>query len=490
MTLSRRALLAGLAASLPLAAEARVDRAIRPFPRPEGLGAPPGPQAILAESGLAGVSAFALRDLATGRLIEAHRPEAALPPASVSKAATALYALDALGAGYRFRTLLLASGPVAGGRLEGDLYLVGGGDPHLDTDGLAGLAEQLVQAGVKSVAGRAFVVDGALPYHAHIDPLQPPHAGYNPAISGTNLNFNRVYFEWKPDAGGYWVAMTARGERFDPPVRMAEIRIAERSSPVFEHRLEGGRDVWSVARGALGGGGSRWLPVRMPGLYVAEVFAVLAAQKGVRLPAVNVARTLPGGLRVLGTAESAELAPMLRSMLRYSTNLTAEVVGLRAHQQSGGQPGSIAQSADAMTGWLRRTQGLGDGRFVNHSGLTDETRASPAELVEMLARAARGPLPGLLRDHPVSVAEGSREPVRGVQITAKTGTLNFTRGLAGYIGPAGGAPRLAFAILGADMAARAASDPRIEQPRGSRAWIGRARRQEDALLRRWAQLYV
>ncbi len=62
------------------------------------------------------------------------------------------------------------------------------------------------------------------------------------------------------------VEIWTEGERFDPPVSMAEMRIAERTSPVFEHRLEGGRDVWSVARGALGGGGSRWLPVRMPGL--------------------------------------------------------------------------------------------------------------------------------------------------------------------------------------------------------------------------------
>ncbi len=40
--------------------------------------------------------------------------------------------------------------------------------------------------------------------------------GYNPAVSGLNLNFNRVYFEWKRAQGGYQLGMDARGAKERP----------------------------------------------------------------------------------------------------------------------------------------------------------------------------------------------------------------------------------------------------------------------------------
>ena len=44
----------------------------------------------------------------------------------VAKVVTALYALETLGSEYRFVTELIATGPIVDGRLDGDLYLVGG----------------------------------------------------------------------------------------------------------------------------------------------------------------------------------------------------------------------------------------------------------------------------------------------------------------------------------------------------------------------------
>ena len=90
----------------------------------------------------------------------------ALAPASVTKAVTALYALDTLGRGHRFATRLLAAGPVEDGVLRGDLVLAGGGDPTLDTDALADMAAGLKRAGVREVTGAFRVWGGAVPYRA------------------------------------------------------------------------------------------------------------------------------------------------------------------------------------------------------------------------------------------------------------------------------------------------------------------------------------
>ena len=489
MTLTRRMALGGLMAAglVQGAGAAALDTAFRPRLRGAVRRPDPGTVAanILERSGLAGHTGFALIDLGTGELLEGHRAVAGMPPASVCKAATALYGLDALGPDYRFRTGVAVEGPVVNGRVEA-LYLIGGGDPHLDTDALADLVEQVAAAGIHGVNRGAYVVDGALPYHAQIDPDQPVFVGYNPSISGINLNFNRVHFDWKPAGPDLWsVKLSARTRKWDPEVRSVEMMIMERDGPVFEYRRAEGRDLWSVRADALGKGGARWLPVRTPALYAGEVFRIVANQFGLRLPDMEVVGAPPDALRLVASVESAAMAPMLRAMLKYSTNLTAEVIGLRASQARGGDVTDIAASGARMAGWLEERYGLRGGDFLNHSGLTDRTKVSALGMANVLAGASQGPLPLLMKEIPVSREGGGG--VTGGRVAAKTGTLNFTRGLAGYVFGDNGR-KLGFAILAADLEARRAAG-HVERPRGSRSWAGRAKGQEQALLRHWIGAY-
>jgi D-alanyl-D-alanine carboxypeptidase/D-alanyl-D-alanine-endopeptidase (penicillin-binding protein 4) len=80
----------------------------------------------------------------------------------------------------------------------------------LDTDDLADMAAALVAQGVRQIGGRFLVSGGGLPSVTTIDPSQPIHVGYSPAVSGLVLNYNRVHFEWKRTAGGYHITMDAR----------------------------------------------------------------------------------------------------------------------------------------------------------------------------------------------------------------------------------------------------------------------------------------
>jgi D-alanyl-D-alanine carboxypeptidase/D-alanyl-D-alanine-endopeptidase (penicillin-binding protein 4) len=441
-------------------------------------------EAILAGSGLAPLSGFAVVDLDGGALLEAHRSDAFLPPASVAKVVTALYALETLGEGYRFRTAVLAAGPVEGGRLRGDLVLAGSGDPVLDTDALGGLVRALGVRGLAAVEGRLVVAAGALPELARIDTDQPDEAGYNAAVSGMNLNFNRVYLAWGPGAAGPELAFSAPGARFGAPVACVAAELA--ADGRIRRRSEGGREIWTLPRRDLGGRGSVWLPVRAPGAYAGDVFARLAADAGLALPPAAVVAAAAG--TPLALRESPDLATMVRDMLRYSTNLTAEVIGLRAGQARGAAPDGLAASGAAMTAWARARFGLARAEFANHSGLSDRSAVSAAEMVAILGGAAPLGLPELLRERPI--LDAGREPVEtgGVRVVAKTGTLNFASGLAGYMT---GRRRLAFAIFAADPALRAKVPPeRRDDPPGAAAWARRARAQEQALLRRWAAVYA
>ncbi|NKX43144.1 D-alanyl-D-alanine carboxypeptidase/D-alanyl-D-alanine-endopeptidase [Roseicyclus persicicus] len=491
--LSRRVFLSGTASLVAAPAlGAALEASLRPQLRPEGLfrRALPSGAELVAEARLGGRVGYAVADAATGEILEVFHPLLALPPASVAKAVTCAYGLDRLGPGFRFRTRIMADGPLADGRLDGDLWLVGSGDPLLDTDTLARMVADLGATGLREVTGRLRLAAGPLPEIFEIDPDQPDHVGYNPAISGLNLNFNRVHFEWARTAGDYTVTMDARSESLRPAVQIARMQVEERAVPVYTYAQVEGRDQWTVARGALGENGARWLPVRRPAAYVAEVFETLARAQGLRFSGVETGGAVPDTARVLVEHISEPLEDILRGMMRWSTNLTAEVVGLLSTQAGGGQPADLASSGAAMSDWLRARSGARQAAFVDHSGLGDRSRIRAHDMV--LALVAAGPnglLRRLMRDIPMLDERGNVIADHPVQVVAKTGTLNFVSSLAGYARTPGGRD-LAFGIFCADTDRRATlTEEQRERPDGARPYNARAKRLQQRLIERWAVMY-
>lgn len=496
--MSRRALLSGLAAAgLGQVAFAQTAQAplssLRPVSRTGDLlktyQAPLSE--LVAEAGLGGKVSAQVADVKTGLVLESHNPLRALPPASVAKALTACYALDILGPGHHFETRVLGTAPISNGRLDGDLILAGGGDPTLDTNAMADIAKRLrEEAGLTEVTGRFLYWDGALPTLTVIDDKQPDQVGYNPGISGLNLNFNRVHFEWKRGGNGYTVTMDARSDRYRPDVTTARMRIEPRSFPVYTYADAGTHDSWTVARDALGKNGARWLPVRKPALYAAEVFQTMARANGIVLKSAERVAQAPGGAVPFVTHQSAPLRVILRDMLRFSTNITAECVGMAATAARLGSVTSLKGSADAMNAWATKVLGMSSPALEDHSGLGDDSRISARDMVKALiaARNAMGIKP-LLRAHPMRTEDREIVKDHPVKVHAKTGTLNFVSGLGGFIDLPDGT-ELAFAYFSADLPRRdALSRAERERPPGGRAYNTRARKLQQRMLQRWGIVY-
>ena len=470
-------------AAMPACANAP-ERSLRPAVKPA---APV--EGIVARAGLGGNLAFAVIDMRSGDLLEGQAVDAPLPPASVAKALTAIYALETLGAGYQFATRLIASGPLSDGVLRGDLVLAGGGDPTLDTDMLATMATELARAGVRQVSGQFLVWGGALPFVEEIADDQAVQAGYNPSVSGLNLNFNRVHFEWQRVGNDYAVAMDARSNRHRPPVTMTQMQVVNRTSPLYTYRRTTSRDEWTVARSALGNSGSRWLPVRHPELYTGEVFRALAAGQGVSLPAPVLSRSTPQGTDLV-THRSRPLQDILLDLLRFSTNLSAEAVGMTASAARNGRPASLQDSAGQMSAWAAARFGMSTVRLVDHSGLGANSRVSMLDMATMFRGAgADGTLRAILREHPFRDANNRIVSNPGLDVRAKTGTLYFVSALGGYLRAPGGR-EMAFAICNADLARRArVAGGQVDRPEGTAAWARDARQMKQQLLQRWAQAY-
>lgn len=469
-TLNRRNLLLGLLAASAMPAALRAD--VRPLPRPSGQRAVASAGDLITRAALGGEVAFAVLDAQTGQMLASRHPDLALPPASTLKTVTALYAQAMLGDGHRFVTRVL--------RIGDALVLAGGGDPELDTDGLATLARQAAaaEAGAgRTPPARFLVWGGALPHVARLSGRQAVHLPYNPTVSGMILNYNRVHLSWSRGDSGYRMSLEARGSRQSPRAYTVAISAANRSAPLFTYEDGGQRENWTIAQGAMGRAGSRWLPVRKPELYAGDVFQTLCRAEGLVLPNPQVTDERPNGDEI-ARHESRPLREILIGMMEYSNNLTAEVVGLAA---SGAM--DLPSSAARMGEWLRGQGVAGGYHFADHSGLRPESRVTARMMAELgVQPGQRQGLIGLMRHIPLRDAQRNEidSPIR---IDAKTGTLNFVSNLAGYAREDMGRP-LAFAVLTVDEARRAVSEGQ-ELPEGAVAWNRRAKALQQALIESW-----
>ncbi len=136
----------------PTAVDNRQEDTMRVLPWPENV------QVLLdslcalplLQTSTAGLMVY---DLTADSVLFSYNAQQTLRPASTMKLFTAVTALDRLGGNYKFRTQLYHTGVVCDTVLFGDLRVVGGFDPRLDTDDLIAMAESVKQMGVNTICG-------------------------------------------------------------------------------------------------------------------------------------------------------------------------------------------------------------------------------------------------------------------------------------------------------------------------------------------------
>ncbi len=468
---------------------------------PEPATASAKPARIIAAAGFrADQVGYLLRDLDSGAVVAAHNADELFMPASVAKLPTAVAALEVLGGRHRFVTRVVGTTAGRDGVLPGDLVLVGGGDPLLGPDGLLALCRQLHDRGVRRITGRLLYDATRYPARPAIASDQPADARYNPGVASLSLDFNRLRVVWRPGAEGRgWQAESL------PPLPAVAFEPAEEPLPdgqVWAPQAGGARTLWRRNPDAPAEGRT-WLPMKDPARATAQVFRRLCRQVGVMLPAPRPGRQ-PAAARVLARHASPPLTAIVQAMLKYSNNLVAELVGQATSRALRGEGLPLPASAAAVGDWWRgRLPDVAWTGFApgNHSGLNAAGRASPAQIVAMLVHAhdrryaaPGGSVRGLVDLLPAAGWGGGlgrrlETPAVALRIWAKTGTMHYASGLAGYLSTRSGR-RLAFAVFENDRAARRAYDERANERAPAvraavAAWRRRAKALEARLLRHW-----
>ena len=192
----------------------------------------------------AGAISIHVTEMASGHSIFEMQADERRIIASNTKLFTTAAALDRLGPGYFFETDVLMRGEQNGSALEGDLAIVGGGDPnisgrHYEGDSLAvfrSWARAILARGIQSIEGDIFLVHGYFePPSVHPDwPKEQLGRWYEAPVEALSFNDNCILVRvWPGSAPG----APARVE-MTPDLGIFEIRnTAQTTTSAKRHKV-------------------------------------------------------------------------------------------------------------------------------------------------------------------------------------------------------------------------------------------------------------
>jgi D-alanyl-D-alanine carboxypeptidase/D-alanyl-D-alanine-endopeptidase (penicillin-binding protein 4) len=395
----------------------------------------------LATSGVAIVDAG-------GRTLFARRERTALTPASTFKLLVGAAALTVLGPSYRFETTFESVAEPHDGALDGDLFLVGNGDPELTRDDLRGGVGTVARAGVRAVHGALIADAGAFSgreINAAWDPDDLQY-GYAAGTSALALDQGTVEFHLVPTVAG-----APAHVRVVPASDAVRVRggVATSYTTLLTIQRDAFRNDFTFS-GTVAAEQSFWRPLIDLPRYAALVARSMLRERGIAVDDGVRIGTAPMLPLVLWRHRSPPLLAIVHRMFVESNNHFAEQL-LRAVGATHGA-GTESAGGRAEREVLVRDGVPQDGlRIVDASGLAASDRVAPLTLALLLARVAEEPggaafVATLPRAGIEGTVRGRRlRDARG-RVRAKSGHIRFVNALAGYVQTRHHG-RVAFAII-------------------------------------------
>jgi len=335
-------------------------------------------------------------------------------PASNMKIITSATALTLLGPDYTYKTTFLVDGPVQDSLLDGDLIVIGRGDPTI-SDNMRGVATTVMDAladsirahGISQITGRLVRVGNAFPDSVH---------GYG--------------WEWD-DLGEYY------GSGVD------ELIFNEGMAPTTP------RPPPDSARDSAYSG-----PAKDPATGYLNALNDALVRKRITLDAGVLDSILPTPIKMdtLFTFTSLPMRNILPALLKPSQNQIAEILLKTIGLERGGM--GTADSARRIVGQQLLAWGVNPDEFVirDGSGLSRHDLVTPETLVRVLDRIQQDTAFAVFYNAlPIAGVDGTLQdrmkgtPAEG-NAHAKTGSISNARTLSGYVTTADG-ERLIFSIM-------------------------------------------
>jgi D-alanyl-D-alanine carboxypeptidase/D-alanyl-D-alanine-endopeptidase (penicillin-binding protein 4) len=412
-----------------------------------------------------------IKSLETGRVLYQRNAGKMFVPASNMKLVTGTAALETLGPAWRYRTAVVAAGPVENGVLRGDLVVVGSGDPTIAADFQNGdplavfraWADSLRAHGVTRITGRIVGDDDVfddLPYGRGWA-WDDMDAYYSAEIGGLQYNLGVVGISVAPGA-----APGSEGRvTLLPATRYTLVENRTRTvagAPVEEvegTRHEDGTGIILVGDVPRDTAAVRTeVAVRNNTAYFVTVLRETLVASGIRVDDGAVDQDeipladFPARRGTLFVHSSPPLAEILPGFLKPSQNQVGELLLKTMGRALRGQ--GTAAAGIAVVDSLHRTWGLPRRKLAqaDGSGLSRYNLVAPELLIALLEHV-RGSANyrTFYAALPVAGVDGTLAsrmkgtPLQG-NVHAKTGTVSNVRSLSGYMTTAAGEP-MVFSMI-------------------------------------------
>jgi len=389
-----------------------------------------------------------------------------LVPASNMKLLTSAVALDALGPEYRFATPIMTRGEMRAGALEGDLLIVGRGDPSV-SDNMAGdamlplraIADSLWDRGVRRIRGRLLAYGNAFPdatagtawnwedldfsYGAKIDELL------------FNEGFSEIHVRGGDRPGDPPRARTSPARTF-PKIRVEATTIARGTGRDSVAQVDAVKDTLRgdvVLTGTIPAGDTTTIEVthRDPSEAYLAALGEALRERGIVVGDSVIASPAPR-MDTLIVMRAPPLSQILAAFLKPSQNQIGEMLFKSiALQRTDTGSARVARRvvAERLRGWGAENGGF---QIMDGSGLSRQDLVSPETIVRVLDAMRKSPQFQVYFDAlPVAGIDGTlrgrmRSTMAEANVRGKTGTLSNVRSLSGYVYTAGGR-LLLFSVL-------------------------------------------
>jgi D-alanyl-D-alanine carboxypeptidase/D-alanyl-D-alanine-endopeptidase (penicillin-binding protein 4) len=417
-------------------------------------------------------------DAGSGETLYEQNADRYFVPASNMKLFTTALALAKLGPEYRFRTTLETRGAISSdGVLNGDLALVGRGDPNLSNrkfpyelkeefDGpqekaLVELADALAAKGVKEISGDVIGDDSYFPRERYPNGWEIDDMvwEYGAAVSAIVVDDNTVALTLTP------------GEQAGAPVQAAVIP-ATPDFTVENEVITSAADVKSdltltreaganlvVVKGTLPAKSTPRklvLAVEEPAQHAAALLKRMLEERGIRVSGVARAQHVRAESSddpiVLAEHLSVRLGDSVKLINKISQNLHTEMLLRTVARQSG--PWATPDEMMKVPADFYATAGIVSGDVIqtDASGLSRHDLVTPRAIVTLLSFAQQQPWFGpYYASLPVAGQDGTLEDrmkntAAAGRIHAKTGSVEHVRTLSGFAETPSGR-RLIFSFL-------------------------------------------
>lgn len=390
-------------------------------------------------------------EVESGRVVAQRNPTASLAPASNMKLFTTAAAIDLLHPDFQVTTTVFSRGNVdPSGTLDGDLKIVGKGDPTIGGRFHDGQATAVIQewaadlrkAGIKTVRGNLVFEYGYFDTN-YIHPTWPVDQlvnWYEAPIAAFSMQENCVQVRVLPAGAGRPCIV-----QFEPPTSYLQLEnncVTGRGLPYIT-RLRGTNKI--IVRGGVpvrSGATEVFVTVENPVHYFATVVSEALQRGGVVLQGQIV--LTPRDTRTDWRAVSRHSTPM--SVIIYvvnkkSQNHYAEQV-LKILGAEKKNEGSWPAGGAVMSDWLSAKMGIGPAEFtpVDGSGMSRNNRASAHAFTSLLRYMWATPhradflasLP-YTGDPDSKFGNRLKQPPFARQVYAKTGYIAGVIGLSGYV---------------------------------------------------------